>query len=366
MLVLRHGRTVRLRGCQGDDVKEKESGWETTLIPGKTPPSIGMMTCSCLRRFPLPERKPPVSGLPVQAGRFFLLSMILIFWVFQIFPGSALGRTVIDQTGRTVTVLDHPKRVVALAPSLSEIVCALGREEVLKGVTQYSDYPAFAKTLPQVGSYIRPDLERILRLKPDLCLAVKDGNPKETVDRLSKLGVPVYVLDPHDLNSVIRAVSEVGKLLGAEKKAGLLTGDMRARIARVRAYTKAVRRRPRVFFQIGVDPIVSAGKGSFLHELIELSGAVNLARGPVTYPRYSREQVLGLNPDILIITSMTRGQVFADVKKGWESWPDLEAVRKKRIYILDSDILDRPTPRMVQGLELLVKTIHPGFTVKGG
>lgn len=347
-------------------MKNKESGWETTLIPMKTPPSIGKKTCSCLRRFPLPERKPPVSGLPVQAGHFFLGSMILIFWVFQIFPGSALGRTVTDQAGRTVTVPDNPKRVVALAPSLSEIVCALGREEVLKGVTQYSDYPAFAKTLPQVGSYIRPDLERILRLKPDLCLAVKDGNPKETVDRLSKLGVAVYVLDPHDLNSVIRAVSEVGKLLGAEKKAGFLTGDMKARIARVRTYTQAVRRRPRVFFQIGVDPIVSAGQGSFLHELIELSGAVNLARGPVTYPRYSREQVLGLNPDILIITSMTRGQVFEDVKKGWESWPDLSAVRKNRIYILDSDILDRPTPRMVQGLEMLVKTIHPGFKEHGG
>ena len=297
--------------------------------------------------------------------RFFLWPLMAVLWIAMGATPVFAGRTVTDQAGRIVTVPENPRRLVALAPSLSEIVCALDRRDVLKGVTQYSDYPASVKKLPQVGSYIRPDLERIIRLKPDLCLAVKDGNPKETVQRLSDFGIPVYVLDPHDLNSVIGAVSEVGELLGARTKAARLTRDMKARISRVAAYTQTIHQRPRVFFQIGVSPIVSVGQGSFLHELIELAGAVNLAAGPVTYPRFSREQVLGLNPDILIITSMTRGQVFADVKKSWESWPTLTAVRRKRIYILDSDILDRPTPRMVDGLEMLVRTIHPGFSLEG-
>ena len=270
-------------------------------------------------------------------------------------------RTATDQLGRRLTIPDNPKRVVALAPSLSEIVCALGKQDILKGVTQYSDYPAYVKILPQVGSYIRPDLERILRLKPDLCLSVKDGNPKETVQRLTDMGIPVYVLDPHDLHSVIKAIEDVGGLVHAKATAKKLTDDMKARIRHVRAFERILKKRPRTFFQIGVSPIVSAGKGSFLHELIELSGAVNLAGGAVTYPRFSREQVLTLNPDVLIITSMTRGLVFEYVKREWESWPDLEAVKKKRVYILDSDILDRPTPRMVDGLEMLVKVIHPGF-----
>lgn len=272
---------------------------------------------------------------------------------------------VIDQMGRKLIIPHDPKRVVALAPSLSEIVCALGKQDILKGVTQYSDYPAYVKTLPQVGSYIRPDLERILRLKPDLCLSVKDGNPKETVQRLSDMGIPVYVLDPHDLHSVIKAIEDVGGLVHAKARARTLTDDMAARISHVRAFNRTLKKRPRTFFQIGVSPIVSAGKGSFVHELIELSGAVNLADGDVTYPRFSREQVLNLNPDILIITSMTRGLVFEDVKREWESWHDLEAVKKKRVYILDSDILDRPTPRMVDGLEMLVKVIHPGFVPLG-
>ncbi len=289
------------------------------------------------------------------------LSVCLTGLLFMVAKPSWAVRTVIDQAGRTVSIPDDPKRVVALAPSLSEIVCALGRKDVLKGVTQYSDYPAELKKLPQVGSYIRPDLERILRLKPDLCLAVKDGNPKDTVLRLADFGIPVYVLDPHDLRSVIGALTEMGGLLHARKKARELTRAMNARIDHVKAFTRNIRKRPRVFLQIGVSPIVSAGKGSFLHELLESAGAVNLAGGGSAYPRYSREQILALNPDILIITSMTRGLVFEDVKKEWESWPDLEAVREKRVYIIDSDILDRPTPRMVDGLECLAKTIHPGF-----
>lgn len=293
---------------------------------------------------------------------FYLLFVSCVWLLFAMKATTAMAqRNTTDQMGRRLTIPDNPKRVVALAPSLSEIVCALGKQDILKGVTQYSDYPAYVKTLPQVGSYIRPDLERILRLKPDLCLSVKDGNPKETVQRLTDMGIPVYVLDPHDLHSVIKAIKDVGGLVHAQARARTITADMKARINHVRTFNRSLKKRPRTFFQIGVSPIVSAGKGSFVHELIELSGAVNLADGGVTYPRFSREQVLILNPDILIITSMTRGLVFEDVKHEWESWPDLEAVKKKRVYILDSDILDRPTPRMVDGLEMLVKVIHPGF-----
>lgn len=294
-----------------------------------------------------------------------LYFQIVTIWFLFFFKEQNLAcaeRIVTDQVGLRMIVPDQPKRVIALAPSISEIVCALGRSDCLKGVTQFSDYPAYVKTLPQVGSYIRLDLERIVRLKPDLCLAVKDGNPKQTVVRLAAMGIPVYTLNPHNLDSVIQALTEVGALLHAEAKAKALTSDMTARINHVREFSRTVTRRPRVFFQIGVSPIVSAGNGSFLNELIECSGAVNLAQGGATYPRFSREQVLSMNPEILIITSMTRNTVFETVKKKWEAWPDLLAVKKHRIYILDSDILDRPTPRMVDGLEMLTRVIHPDFS----
>jgi iron complex transport system substrate-binding protein len=117
--------------------------------------------------------------------------------------------------------------------------------------------------------------------------------------------------------------------------------------------------RPRVFFQIGVSPIVSVGTHTFIHELIVQAGGINVAQGPVPYPRFSREQVLDLAPEVIIITSMARTAVFNQVKAGWQQWPDLPAVRNDRIFIQESNLFDRPTPRLVDALEILARLIHP-------
>ena len=113
------------------------------------------------------------------------------------------------------------------------------------------------------------------------------------------------------------------------------------------------------FFQIGLSPIVSVGTGTFIHELIVLAGGKNLSEGPVQYPRFSREQVLALSPEVFVITSMARGASFESVKKEWSQWPDLPAVRNNRILLVDSNLFDRPSPRLVDALELLLKLIHP-------
>jgi len=151
----------------------------------------------------------------------------------------------------------------------------------------------------------------------------------------------------------------VGKILGIAERAGMLVENMRTRIERVKSLVSTTTYRPRVFFQIGISPIVSVGTGTFTHELITLAGGRNLAEGDIPYPRYSREQVLALSPEVFIISSMARGRVFEKVKNEWSRWSDLPAVRNHRIYLVDSNILDRPTPRIVDGLELLVKIIHP-------
>jgi iron complex transport system substrate-binding protein len=264
-----------------------------------------------------------------------------------------------DQLGRRVDVPDEPRRVVALAPSITEIIFALGREDRLKGVTTYSDFPPAATRLPKVGSYIRLDLERIVALKPDLCIAIKDGNPKEAVQRLELLKIPVYAVDPRNLETVMQAVMEIGRLLNAGEKASTLVQNMRFRILQVQSLVAKSTYRPRVFFQIGIEPIVSIGTDTFIHELIVLAGGQNLAAGAVAYPRFSQEQVLALSPEVFIITSMTRAASFEEVKAGWSRWPDMPAVRNRRILLEDSNIFDRPTPRLVDALELLVRRIHP-------
>ena len=117
--------------------------------------------------------------------------------------------------------------------------------------------------------------------------------------------------------------------------------------------------RPGVFFQIGISPIVSVGTDTFLHELIVLAGGKNLADGKTPYPRFSREQVLALAPEIFIVTSMARQAVFERVKAEWRRWPSMPAVRNERIFLVDSNLFDRPSPRLVDGLEMLIKLIHP-------
>jgi iron complex transport system substrate-binding protein len=272
---------------------------------------------------------------------------------------TSVAKTITDQLGRQIAVPDKPYRVVSLAPSITEIVFALNQGHRLQGVTTYSDFPPEAVKLPKVGSYVHLDLEKIVALKPDLCIAIKDGNPRVIAQRLESLKIPVYAVDPNNLETIMKTVLEIGTLLNAKDRANQLVQNMNFRIQKVKSLVAKATHRPRVFFQIGVSPIVSVGTHTFIHELIVIAGGTNLAAGLIAYPRFGREKVLALSPEIIIITSMARSAVFEKVKAEWEKWPNMPAVRNRRIYLEDSNLFDRPTPRLVDGLELLTQLIHP-------
>ncbi len=284
-----------------------------------------------------------------------LLALSVSLWQ----PPALRAGSVTDQLGRRVNVPDAPQRIIALAPSITEIIYALGEERRLRGVTQFSDYPEAALALPQVGSYVNLDLEKIVALRPDLCIAVKDGNPKAVIDKLEALHIPVYAVDPRDLESVMEAISAIGRLLGAGEHADRIIARMAKRVEKVKATVAKARHYPKVFFQIGITPIVSIGSGTFIHELIVMAGGRNLAQGKVPYPRFSKEQVLSLAPEIFIITSMDRDGLFEQIQAEWQKWPDMPAVKNNRILLVDSNLLDRAGPRLVDGLELLARLIHP-------
>ncbi len=294
---------------------------------------------------------------------------ITIVFMMAILPlislkATSVAKTITDQLGRHVTVPDKPQRVVSLAPSITEIVFALDQGHRLQGVTTYSDFPPEAAKLPKVGSYVHLDLEKIVALKPDLCIAIKDDNPRVIAQRLESLKIPVYAVDPNNLETIMKTVLEIGTLLNAKNRANQLVQNMDLRIQKVKSLVAKTTHRPRVFLQIGVSPIVSAGTHTFIHELIVIAGGTNLAAGPIPYPRFSLEKVLALSPEIIIITSMARSAVFEKVKAEWEKWPNMPAVRNQRIYVEDSNFFDRPTPRLVDGLELLIRLIHPELVEK--
>jgi iron complex transport system substrate-binding protein len=290
--------------------------------------------------------------------RIFFVSTVLVAISLTALNVADAG-IVKDSLGRTVHLPPDPQRIVAFAPSITEIIFALEQQQRLKGVTIYSNYPEAAKSLPRVGSYVRLDLERIVALNPDLCIATKDGNPKALIERLESMNIPVFVVDPRNLESVMKTICDLGAILHATDRANALVGNMQMRVQRIKSLIARSNDKPRVFFQIGITPIVSVGTDTFIHELIINAGGINLAEGKDSYPRFSREQVLGLKPDVFIISSMARGVAFDNVRKEWFKWPHLPAVRNNRIYLVDSDLFNRPTPRLVDSLEMLAGLIHP-------
>ncbi len=157
----------------------------------------------------------------------------------------------------------------------------------------------------------------------------------------------------------MKTILEIGDLLNADDAAKAVVHDMETRISRIKSLVAKASYHPRVFFQIGIAPIVAVGTNTFIHELITSAGGKNLSEGPTLYPRFNREQVLAIFPEVFIITSMARGGIFQEVKAEWSRWTSMPAIRDKRIFVLDSNLFDRPTPRLTDGLELLFRLIHP-------
>lgn len=288
-----------------------------------------------------------------------ILPVLLAFVALLPLAKTLEARELVDQVGRRVEVPDRPARIISLMPSLTEIVYELGAGERLVGATQYSTSPPPAARLPRVGSYVHLDVEKIVRLRPDLCLAVRDGNPLHVIERLESLAIPVYTVDPRDLTEIIESIELLGEALAREQEAGRLAGEMRHRLKAVTGKVAGIGSRPGVFFQIDAAPIISAGTDTFIDHLINRAGGRNLAAGPTRYPRYSWEDILVMEPEVVIIASMAGGFSEEELKASWQKWPQIPAVKNRRLFVVEADLFDRPTPRMIEGLETLLPLIHP-------
>ena len=270
--------------------------------------------------------------------------------------------TLTDDAGISAVIPKEPKRIISLAPSNTEILFMLNLGDRVVGVSGICDYPAEAKKKEKVGDFFSPSLEKILFLKPDLVLA-GGGVQKELALKLSALGIPTLTLYPKDLNQVLLDVLLVGKAAGKEKEALLLSNSLKERIEAVKERSKNGKK-PRVYFEIWNQPVTSAGKGSFIDELISLSGGENIFHDiDKTFPEVSVEEIIKRNPDIIITAYMEkRGKMKKEIKER-AGWGNIKAVKEDRVFDdLDSDLLLRSGPRLVDGLEELYKKIHqPSF-----
>ncbi len=286
-----------------------------------------------------------------------LVLMLHLLLLAAIAPVSA--RMVVDQTGVKMEIDENPVRVISLAPSITEMVFSLQAEDRLVGATRFSNYPAAAEQLPRIGSYVQFDLEKIVAVNPDLCLAIKDGNPRRSVDLLKSLGIPVFAIDPRDIEQILEAFLLIGDALGVPERSEKLVAELKNRLTLVERRVVTARHRPGVFFQIADTPIVSAGKDSYIDKVITLAGGRNLAGEMHGYPKFSWENILTMQPEVVLISSMTGGKSPDILKSSWQQWTELPAVKNGQIHVVDADLFNRPTARLISGLELLVDILHP-------
>ncbi len=287
-----------------------------------------------------------------------LLLGLLVAGIFTV-PTVCLGETFRDALGRELTLTAPPQRIVSLAPSLTESLYALGLGERVVGVTRFSTYPPDAAGKPRVGSYDDLNVERIISLGPDLVIGTKDGNQPDVVRLLEEAGIRVFLVDPRDVGQIIASVATLGLVCGVPEKGRALAEDLEGRVNRVLEVT-ASRKRPLVFLQINIRPIMSVSSRTYHHDLIRLAGGVNMTRDAgMIYPRLSREAVLAGAPEVLIISCMERGGRFEAARREWLTWQSIPAARDNRVHLIDSDLIDRPSPRVVTALETMARLIHP-------
>ncbi len=281
--------------------------------------------------------------------------------------GTASAATAIkltDSLGREVTLPTPAKRIVSLAPSNTEILFSIGAGATLVGRDDYSDYPAEALAVASVGSlYPTVNAEGIVALQPDLVLAAGITNPDD-VKHLAELGLTVYATSiTTGLEDVYNDIRAVGTLTGHSQAADALIADFQTRAAAVTAKTKDVAERPLVFYEVdATEPSKpwTAGPGSFIDQLITMAGGKNA--GNILddkYAQLSLEQLVAEDPDIIVLGSATFGGQTPELVAARPGWGGLKAVKNGAVYTFDDNLISRPGPRTIDGLEKLAQLIHP-------
>jgi iron complex transport system substrate-binding protein len=267
------------------------------------------------------------------------------------------GITVVDDLGRMVSLAGPAQHIVSLAPSITETLFAIDAGSQIAGVTDYCNYPAGAKTKPRVGGLVNPSVETIVSLKPDLILLSMEGNVREDFTKLQEVGVPVFVTNPRTLQGIRKSIGDLGTLTGRTREAAALARSMQGREDSVVALVTTTKT---VLHLVSLQPLIAVGGRTFLNELIERAGGINIAADAAsTYPTLSREAVVERDPDIIIIMSdiLAAG---TDLTTYFPEWATLRALRTKHIFTINADIVSRPGPRAVDGLEHLHRIIQEG------
>ena len=294
-------------------------------------------------------------------GRFVLLLihgaltvLVLLVWLIPEIPAIPAGRD------RQVFAPASPRRLVSLAPSMTEILYFLEAGDRLVGVTSYCNFPPEVKNKPRVGTYWEFNLEAILALKPDLVLAMAhQGEGPGSLQVLQHWKIPYYLGRADTLPQLFGLIEDLARLTGREEVARRKLPALKARVRRVQERVQG-RPRPRVLLEIDQEPLITVGRTSIQGDLIHRAGGTNIAgKANQRYPVFNLEEVLKSRPDVILFTGMANAASLPRRMNFWRQWTMLPAVQAGRLHWVEPDLVDRPGPRLVDGLELLANYFHP-------
>lgn len=264
--------------------------------------------------------------------------------------------TVQDDTGRGVTLRQPATRIVSLAPHITEQLFAIGAGEKIVGAVEYSDYPEQAQAIPRVGGYSRLDLERILVLEPDLVVAWQSGNDVRTIERLEELGLVVYLSEPRRLPDIADSMERLGSLAGVPEEGRQQAEVFRRRLEELRQQYRE-KASPTVFYQIWNRPLMTVSGRHLINDVITLCGGRNIfAELDALTPTISLEAVLNADPEVIIASGM--GKERPEWLDEWKAWPQLQAVKDDKVFVIDPNIINRATPRLLLGAGQMCRYLH--------
>jgi len=261
-----------------------------------------------------------------------------------------------DDTGTEVRLARPAQRIVSLAPHVTETLFAAGAGAKLVGAVDYSDYPEAAKRVPRVGGYTKLDLEAVAALKPDLAVGWASGNSPAHIEKLRALGIPVYLSQPERIDDVAKSLERYGALAGTPAVADAAATAFRARLRELRE-RYGDRPRVRTFYQIWKQPLMTVGGGQVISDAIRLCGGENVfADLKPLAPKVSVEAVLAADPEIVVASGM--GEARPEWVDDWRQWPSMTAVKRDNLYFIPPDLIQRHTPRLVEGAARLCEQIE--------
>jgi iron complex transport system substrate-binding protein len=275
-------------------------------------------------------------------------------------PGSAFPVTVTDDDGVAVTIQAAPRRIITFAPSNTEIVFALGLGNRLVGVSgAFDDHPPEAAQIEQVGGAgefgVDPNVEKVVSLQPDLLLAIGGGS--QWKESLRDLGIPVFTVNATDFEDLLTDIGTVGRITGSVQQAERLTGQMEARANEV-AQAESAGDRTTCFFEAYYPPLTTVGPNTFIFDLLERAGCDPVTSGAKSdYPQWSVDRLVQQGPDVYLVSS--ESGVSAESVGDRAGFQAIAAIQEGRVHLVNSDLITRPGPRVVEGLELLAELLYP-------